>query len=88
MSADIEGIFLQFHVLTQQTVRMNCKCGCVSQLLQCAVWPAVAGSTKCIRMFLCVTWHRHWYTWFCMLLLAMQHIQQLCINCWFHAVLK
>ena len=28
-----------------------------------AVWPAVAGSTKCILMFLCVTWHRQWYIW-------------------------
>ena len=28
-----------------------------------AVWPAVPGSTKCILMFLCVTWHRHWYIW-------------------------
>ena len=28
-----------------------------------AVWPDVAGSTKCILMFLCVTWHRHWYIW-------------------------
>ena len=27
------------------------------------VWPAVAGSTKCVLMFLCVTWHRHWYIW-------------------------
>ena len=26
-----------------------------------AVWPAVAGSTKCILKFLFVTWHRHWY---------------------------
>jgi hypothetical protein len=25
-----------------------------------AVWPALAGCTKCILMFLCVTWHRHW----------------------------
>ena len=24
-----------------------------------AVWPAVAGSTDCILMFLCVTWHIH-----------------------------
>ena len=28
-----------------------------------AVLPAVAGSTDCILMFLCVTWHTHWYIW-------------------------
>ena len=36
-----------------------------------AVWPAVAGSTKCILMFLCVTWHRHLYIWLLYLLMAM-----------------
>ena len=35
----------------------------VSLVWTVAVWPAVAGSTNCILMFLCVTWHRHWYIW-------------------------
>jgi hypothetical protein len=64
ITSAIQGIVLQFHVRTLQTVRMNLSVW-LRSVSSCSfvVWPAVAGGTKCILVFLWVIWHRYWYVW-------------------------